>query len=185
MLKLKFKQFPVLSTPRLLLREHDVMDVPALFKLRTNEAVMQYIDRERPQSEKEIQTFINLFNDAFLCGQNCAWVIALQDNPEQMIGSIGYWKTDLANHRAEIGYMLHPNYWRKGIISEALKATLNFGFDVINFHTVQANINPKNNASRQLLLKNGFTQEAYFKQDYLFNGVFLDTEIYGKINPNH
>ena len=178
MLTLNFSSFPVLETERLLLREHALTDADALFAMRTNENVMRFIDRERPKTIKDIETFIAAFNDGFKQGQHLAWVIALKENPNQMIGSIGYWRTNLANYRAEIGYMLHPNYWRKGIISEALNATIAFGFKEMKLHTIQANINPGNDASRQILLKHGFVKEAYFKEDYYFNGKFLDSEIY-------
>ncbi|MNX87160.1 ribosomal-protein-L7/L12-serine acetyltransferase [compost metagenome] len=107
------------------------------------------------------------------------WAITLKDNPELMIGNVGYWRTDLANHRAEIGYMLHPDYWRQGILSEGLVAAIDFGFNTVGFHSIFANINPGNDASRQLLLKHNFIKEAYFREDYYFEGKFLDSEIYG------
>lgn len=183
MLTLNFKEFPVLATERLLLREHSVQDVPALFKMRTNEEVMRFIDRERPKTTQDIETFITSFNAGFKQGQHIAWVISLKENPGQMIGSIGYWRTNFANYRAEIGYMLHPDYWRRGIVSEALKKTITFGFEEMSLHSIQANINPGNDASRQILLKHGFVKEAYFKEDYYFNGKFLDSEIYSLLKP--
>lgn len=185
MLSLNFTKFPTLETERLILREHKLTDAENLYAMRTNEMVMKYIDRERPKDLLEIKTFITAFNDGFENGDNLAWVIALKEKPDHMIGSIGYWRTDYANHRAEIGYMLDPDYWRTGIIAEALKRTIDFGFEVMNLHTVKANINIENDASRQMLVKHGFVKEAHFKQDYYFRGEFLDSEIYGLINPNH
>lgn len=185
MLILNFTKFPVLETERLILREHVLSDAENIYKMRTNETVMKYIDRERPKDLADVKTFITTFNEGFENGDNLAWVIALKENPEYMIGSIGYWRTDYANHRAEIGYMLHPDYWRKGIISEALKRTIDFGFEDMNLHTIKANINVENDASRQMLVKHGFVKEAHFKQDYYFRGQFLDSEIYGLLNPNH
>jgi ribosomal-protein-alanine N-acetyltransferase len=144
---------------------------------------MRFIHRERQKSIAEIETFIEEFNLGCQEGKHLAWVIAYKENPHQMIGSIGYWRTDLANHRAEIGYMLHPDYWRKGIVSEALTKTIDFGFAAMKLHSICANVSPANEASRQILLKHGFTKEAYFKEDHYFNGEFLDTEIYGLLNP--
>jgi ribosomal-protein-alanine N-acetyltransferase len=178
MLTLNFKQFPVITTDRLILREHAMADAPTLFNLRTNQEVMHFIHRERPKTIQDIEAFITSFNDGYKNGQHIAWVIALKENSDQMIGSIGYWRTDFANHRAEIGYMLHPDYWRRGIVSEALKATIDFGFEEIKLHSIQANVAPANNASQQILLKHGFVKEAYFKEDHYFNGKFLDSEVY-------
>ncbi|WP_443937625.1 GNAT family N-acetyltransferase [Pedobacter sp. MW01-1-1] len=185
MLKLNFAQFPVLETERLLLREHTLQDAEALFALRTNPEVMQYIDRERPNDIFDIKQFITRFNEGFRESENLAWVMSLKEEPQKMIGSIGFWRLDLANYRAEVGYQLHPDYWRKGYISEALKATIQFGFESMKLHSIQANINPNNDASRHVLLKHHFIKEAYLKESYYFNGQFLDTEIYGLLNPNN
>lgn len=184
MLQLNFPSFPTVQTERLILRAHTNADANKLFELRTNEDVMRYIDRERPKTIQDIEAFIKTLKEGFLKGENLAWAITLKENPTQMIGSIGYWRTNLANYRAEIGYMLQPAYWRKGIISEALIASISFGFNEMKLHTIQANINPANDASRQILLKHGFVKEAYFKEDYYFQGRFLDSEIYGLVNPN-
>ncbi|MNL39613.1 ribosomal-protein-S5-alanine N-acetyltransferase [compost metagenome] len=80
--------------------------------------------------------------------------------------------------------MLHPDHWRKGILSEGLSAVVDFGFNAIGLHSICANINPGNEASRQLLIKHGFVKEAYFKEDYYFEGKFLDSEIYGLLTGN-
>jgi ribosomal-protein-alanine N-acetyltransferase len=178
MLTLNFNEFPQITTDRLVLREHSMTDASTLFKMRTNEEIMHFIHRERPKSIKDIEVFITSFNEGYKQGKHIAWVISLKENPDQMIGSMGYWRTDFANYRAEIGYMLHPDYWKKGIASEALKASIDFGFEEIKLHSIQANIAPDNNASRQILLKHGFVKEASFKQDHYFNGKFLDSEIY-------
>ena len=123
--------------------------------------------------------------DGFDNNTSIAWVIALKEKPNEMIGEIGYYRTDLANYRAEIGYMLHIDFWRKGLISEALKKVINFGFQQMELHTISANINPGNDVSRQILLKHGFEKEAYFKEDYYFQGKFLDSEIYGLLKVSN
>ncbi|TKC02078.1 GNAT family N-acetyltransferase [Pedobacter cryotolerans] len=182
MLKLQFTSFPTLETERLILRAHTNADAKALFALRSNETVMKYIYRERPKDIFDVQTLITTLNKGFENGDNLVWAIALKNNPSEMIGEIGYYRTDFANHRAEIGYMLNPDYWRKGIISEALIKAIAFGFKNINLHSICADVSPENNASRQILLKHGFEKEAYFKERYYFQGKFLDSEIYSFVN---
>ncbi len=182
MLQFTLTKVPVIETDRLILRGQVLSDAPALFYLRTHEQVMRYIDRIHPLNVQESETMIQTINENFLKGSSLIWVIELKSDPGQMIGNLGYWRTDLANHRAELGYILHHDYWRQGIISEALKEVLKVGFKEIGFHSICANINPGNEASRQLLLKHGFRKEAYFKEDYYFNGQFLDSEIYGLLN---
>lgn len=182
MLTLNLERFPVIETERLILREHLNADAKALFALRSNKEVMRYIDRENPKDIEETEAKIRLVHEGFNSRISIAWVIALKENPDEMIGEIGYYRTNLDNYRAEVGYMLQSNFWRKGIISEALNRVLTFGFQEMKLHSISANINPGNDASRQILLKHGFQKEAYFKEDYYFRGEFLDSEIYGLLN---
>nr|WP_121271881.1 GNAT family N-acetyltransferase [Pedobacter schmidteae] len=182
MLEIKLPELPDIETDRLLLRQHRLADATALFQLRTNPDVMRYIDRPRHESVKESEAFIQTLNENFGKDMNLVWAITLKENSEHLIGNLGYWRTDPANYRAELGYMLHPDYWRKGILSEGLRAVIDFGFNTVGLNSICANINPGNDASRQLLLKHGFIKEAYFKEDYYFEGKFLDSEIYGLLS---
>lgn len=183
MLVLNFPSFPELQTDRLLLRSYALSDAPALFAMRNNEEVMRYIDREKPKDLSATELMIEQMIAGYHQQKNLVWAISLKANPALMIGSIGYYRTDFANYRAEIGYMLTPDFWRKGIIAECLQKTIAFGFEEMGLHSISANINPGNDASRQILLRHGFVKEAYFKENYFFNGQFLDTEIYSLLEP--
>jgi ribosomal-protein-alanine N-acetyltransferase len=70
-------------------------------------------------------------------------------------------------------------------MQEALLKVINYGFKVINLHSIEANVNPGNAASIKLLEKNKFVREAYFKENYFYNGKFLDTVIYSLLNAEH
>ena len=107
----------------------------------------------------------------------CNWPGAL------LIGTIGFWRITKEHYRAEIGYALHPDFHRKGITQEAMIEVLNYGFEMIRLHSVEANVNPNNEASKKLLEKNKFVQEAYFKENYFSNGQFLDSAIYSLLTP--
>ena len=74
--------------------------------------------------------------------------------------------------------MLDPAFWGKGFMKEALIAVLDFGFRKLGLHSFQANINPENERSGKLLKQLGFVKEAYFRENYYFNGKYLDSEIY-------
>jgi len=182
MLKLSFTIFPVLETDRLILREHTLADAKTWFALRHNPDVMRYIDRDSPKDIEEVEDYIKGLIAGFEQGESMGWAIALKDSPQQMIGNIVFWRMDFPNYRAEIGYLIDPAYWRKGLVSEALTAIIAFAFEEMKLHSIEANINPLNEASRKLLMKQGFVKEAYFREDYYFNGKFLDSEIYSLVS---
>jgi ribosomal-protein-alanine N-acetyltransferase len=116
-------------------------------------------------------------SDFYAAGKGISWGICFKD-ANKVIGTIGYVHIDAENFRAEIGYMLHPAYHRQSIMQEALQPVIDFGFNTIMLHSIEANIAPENIASKNILLKNGFVQEAYFKENFYYEGQFLDTVIF-------
>ena len=184
MLQLNFHPFPVLDTPRLHLKQITSIDTNDLFALRSNMMVMKYVKRPIPKSVDEINELLEKINNNWQNNNGINWGITIKNNP-QLIGMIGYHRIEKEHYRAEIGYMLDHNYWNKGITNEAIKSVINFGFKEMKLHSIEANIDPDNFVSGKLLLKHGFIKEAYLKENYFFNGTFLDTEIYSLLKSNY
>lgn len=177
MLNPNFSPFPVLTTERLILRRFIEADAASLFKLRGDADVMQYIGRPLAKTVDDAVALINVIDDLLAGNNGITWCISLKSDAE-FIGSIGFWRIEKENYRAEIGYLLNPIHQGKGIMQEALAAVLAFGFEVMYLHSIQANVNPQNAASVKLLERNNFIREGYFKEDHLLNGSFADTIIY-------
>jgi ribosomal-protein-alanine N-acetyltransferase len=185
MLEVSFGLFPTLHTPRLQLREVTLSDAPAIFKMRSDKRVMRYMAMPPPKDISEAQQQIQKYLQGYQQNEAIRWVICLREQPDELIGTVAFWKMDKANHRAEIGYTLQYDYWRQGIMSEAIGAAMEYCFRVLNFHSIEANMYPENEESRGLVEKLGFVQEAYFRENFYCKGRFLDSLIYSKINPYH
>lgn len=100
------------------------------------------------------------------------WAITLKDNPK-LIGIIGHYRIKPEHFRAEIGYMLLPKYHGQGILSEAIKEVVSYGFEIMKLHSKEAIIDPENFASEKVLQKNGFVKEAHLKENEYYEGKFL------------
>jgi ribosomal-protein-alanine N-acetyltransferase len=181
MLHTNFFPFPELQTQRLLLRRITKQDVPEIFILRSSDTVMQYIDRPRALSLDDAAAFFDKIDESLESNNGITWGITLKENPATLIGTIGYWRIIKEHYRAEIGYMLHPDFWQKGMMKEALILLLDFAFNTMNLHSIEANLNIENIASAKLLEATGFVREAYFKEDFFFDGTFRDTIIYSRL----
>ena len=181
MLQLNFNAFPELFTERLVLREISAADVKEVFQLRSDKNVMQFLDRPLAQSTDDAMALIQKIAAGHEKNENITWAITLQNQPE-LIGTIGFWRIDKENYRAEIGYLLHPDQQGKGLMQEAIDAVLKYGFQTIKLHSVEANVNPANNASIKLLEKNKFVKEAHYKENYFYDGKFLDSAIYSLLS---
>ena len=174
MLELNFEPFPIIVTDRLVLRKISMNDVEDVFELRTNEEAMKYINRPRPKSIAEVEELITKMNDI---SARINWAITLKTE-DRIIGIIGYHIIEKTNYRAEIGYMLHPKYWNTGMMSEAISEVINYGFTKMGLHSIEARIYPTNKQSAKILLKHSFNKEGYFKENFFFDGAFMDSEIY-------
>lgn len=182
MLAVSFNPFPLLSTERLLLRQMNDSDASQLLKLRSDKITMQYLDKPPMQSLAEASLLITKINGDVSSDDGITWGIVLNDNPGLLIGTIGFWRITKEHYRAEIGYMLLPEYFNKGYMTEALKMAIDFGFNTMNLHSIEANINPGNVASEALLKSAGFVQEAYYRENFYFDGIFKDSAVYSLLN---
>ena len=178
MLELNFSPFPEIKTKRLLLRKMTKADATELLFLRSDENVMQYIGREKIKTVEEAEGYIQKINTAVDANESIMWAIALPDGPGTMIGTICFWNILKEHYRAEVGYMLHPGFWNKGLMKEALLAAIDYGFNQIKLHSIEGHINPANAVSGILLEKCGFIKEAYFKENFYFKGNFFDSAVY-------
>ena len=180
MLELKFDKFPVLETRRLILRQVQYYDVESMHWMRTDPAIMKYMDTELPKTISDTQKKFEQELESFSKGDSVYWAIVLKKT-NKFIGGAGFWRIIKEHYRAEIGYQLLPEYWRKGYSLEALIAIIQFGFKKMGLHSIEGNVNPKNIPSIKLLEKLGFKQEAYFKENFYYNGKFLDSAIFSLI----
>ena len=183
MLTPNFTPFPTLTTNRLVLREITLDDAPELFFMRTDDRVMKYIERPRPKNIDETIAFIKMISDLRNKNEIITWGISLKNEPK-LIGTVVFLNFKKEHYRAEFGYALHPDHWGKGIMDEVAKTVIDYGFKVLKLHSMEANINPENIASQKLLEKNGFVREAYYKENFFWEGKFLDSAIYSLLNPN-
>ncbi len=177
MLTPNFSPFPSLQTHRLTLRRIDKADAPELFTLRSDKRVMQFIDKPIAESIDDALLLLAKIDDSLLLNDGITWAICLNKDPK-LIGTIGFWRLDKPNFRAEIGYMLMPEMQGRGLMQEAISTVIKFGFENMQLHSIEANVNPLNSLSKKILEKNGFVQEAYFKENYYYNGKFLDSAIF-------
>lgn len=175
MLEVSFSPFPEIKTERLLLRRVVHADIESIFQLRSNSEVMKYI-----VTDAEIH--FDKIEDGLANNSGINWAISFIENPQRLIGIIGLWRLIKEHYRAEIGYTLHQEFWKKGIMKEAVKAVLDFGFNNIKIHSVEAQLSPLNTASQKLLESIGFLKEAHFKENYYFDGNFSDTIVYSRLN---
>ena len=183
MLDINFTPFPNLETDRLFLRRVVNEDVNEIFALRSDKETMKYIPRPLVKTMEDALAHIAMIDEKIENNEGINWAITLKNDPK-MIGLIGHYKIKPEHFRAEIGYMLLPEYHGKGIITEAIQETVKYGFEIMQLHSVEAIIDPENLTSEKVLQKSGFVKEAHLKENEYYEGRFLDSVIYSILNKS-
>jgi ribosomal-protein-alanine N-acetyltransferase len=188
MLVISFTPFPDLTTERLVFRQLIAGDEGEIFKLRSDVRVNKYLTRNQCKTMEEAGAFINKINRGIANSEWIYWGITFKNENEQrpadkLIGTICLWNIQPENYRAEIGYELNPDFWGKGIMKEAVPKIIKYGFETMELHSLEADLDPGNSQSVKLLQANDFVREGYFKESVYFNGKFSDRMVYTLLNP--
>lgn len=173
-----FKTFPTLTTERLILRELQPNDAPAVFRIRGDYEVTKYNTGAPYENVQHAVQMIDAVKAAYDKENELRWGITFKSHGN-VIGMCGYNYWDRTDHRASIGYDLARDYWRQGIMTEALRAILAFGFEQMRLHRIEADASVYNEASIRLLRKLGFVQEGIRRDQYYEDNAYHDLMLFG------
>ncbi|HLG04500.1 MAG TPA: GNAT family N-acetyltransferase [Bacteroidia bacterium] len=168
--------FPVLQTDRLLLRGISGNDAPVIFRLYADENVMHYRGCDTFSNLEQAEQLIFHWRKLFATGHGIRWGIEWNET-NQLLGTVGFKQILIQHRRADLGYELDPAWWNRGIMTEAVNAIVQHGFDVMNLHSIEANITPGHLASQRVLEKLKFEKEALFRENYFYKH-WWDSEIW-------
>ncbi len=152
-----FESLPALTSKRLLYRALTEKDVPSYFALCKNESTMRAYGLLPHTSVEQTQNTVAVLQRWFEQGRALRWGIFSKEDPEQVLGDIGYWQFDLIRDRGELGVKLDPSKAGKGLGREAMQTIIQFGFESLDLKGVDANIAPGNTPSIGLAKRLGFT----------------------------
>lgn len=181
----QFDEVPEIETERLTLRRITADDLDDWMAVWHSPGVLDYlIDFEGAPHVDMGREIVEWAERIFIEKSGIRWALALKPN-RRMIGSCGFHLFDRRHQRVEIGYELHSDYWRQGLMSEALRAALEFCFDTLAVHRVEADVVEGNVASAALLKKAGFTLEGLWRDRVYKRGAFQSLWQYGFLKPEY
>ena len=170
--------FPQLQGQRVRLRGPRVEDADALFALFSDPEVMRYWSRPPMTTRGEAQGLIGEMLDSFEQRSLLNWMITTRDD-DSVIGTCTLFRFDSRHRHAEVGYALRSDHWGQGIAREAVALALDWAFRRFDLQRIEADIDPANEGSRQLLLRLGFVSEGLLRQRFFVGDVVTDSELFG------
>ena len=164
---------PTLREPRLTLRtltEADVADVLAVF---SDPLVLRYWDGPLMTTQQVAMQYIERIHYGFRRRELMQWGIA-DGATGAVIGTCTLTHLSATHQRAEIGFALRQTRWRQGLGTEAVTTALDFAFDGLGLHRIEADVDPRNERSLRLLERLGFRREGHLRERYFMNGERQD-----------
>ncbi|MBK9731843.1 MAG: GNAT family N-acetyltransferase [Chitinophagaceae bacterium] len=168
MQSLNFTPFPALTTERLSLRPLTTDDANEIYIHRSDERILEFLDMPKATSVEDALAFIQRITNHVANNESIFWGIQLINDP-YLIGSICLWNIEVAEDKAEVGYVLHPDYQGKGLMQEALAAVIDFGFNHLHLKIIVADLHSGNKKSLQLLQRNGFVFESKSEEMVIYS----------------
>lgn len=165
-----------LSNVRLLLREMIDSDWLDVHKYASQDIVCQY-QPWGPNTRTDSLDFVNqvIKDSRQVPRERFVFSIIYNGN---MIGAGEINIRDFINKVGEIAYIVNPNYWGKGIATEAATLLIEFGFDVLKLHRIYATCDPRNIGSSKVLEKVGMINEGKIREDLLIKDGWRDSLLY-------
>lgn len=160
-----YSKFPTLETERLILREMLASDAHSIFAIRSDYEVTKHNIGAAYTNLSQAEKLINAMAQDYREKTSVRWGITIKPNND-IVGMTGFNYWNQTDNRASIGFDLAHAHWRKGIMREAVVAMLNFGFQQMALHRIEADASIYNEPSISFLRSLGFQQEGIQRDQY-------------------
>ena len=175
-----FRNLPTLETPRLILRRLQLEDAPDVFAYASDPEVARYTTWSAHRSLEDSLEFVRAQLRAYEEGQVAPWAMVDRQSG-RVIGTAGFVAWAPVHARAEIGYAMGRAYWGRGLMTEAVRAILRFGFEHMGLNRIEGRCMPENPASARVMEKAGMRYEGLLREQMYIKGRFIDLKVYAML----
>ena len=178
--------FPMerLITPRLILRRMDMDDARDIYEYGRDREVARHVLWDAYTSVSEARAYIRCMQRKYRLGDPASWCIELRETG-RVIGTIGYMWYQQDHASAEVGYSLARNQWNKGIMTEALSRVLQYSFEDMQMHRIEAQHEVENPASGAVMRKCGMQHEGRLRGRIMNKGRYMDVDLYAILREDY
>ncbi|MYL49547.1 GNAT family N-acetyltransferase [Halobacillus litoralis] len=174
---------PVFIMEEIKLRGLKISDAPSLFQFMSQPDTMKYITPHPVLSLEEMEAYVEESLDGFRKQKEIPWVI--EDGRGKCIGMFRFHKLNLWHRKTEMGAVIHPDYQKKGVMTQVLQSVLPYGFDSLELNRIVGDIFAENEGSRRLLNKFGFREEGVLRETDFDGERFQDTVVFSMLKREY
>ena len=171
-----FSHLPELTTERLTLRKMLVADTADMYEYASRQDVTTYLTWQPHPDRDYTREYLQYLGGRYSAGMFYDWAVVYEPDCK-MIGTCGFTSFNCSSDSAEVGYVLNPEYWGRGIAVEALQRILAFGFEDLGLHRIEARFIDGNDRSRRVMEKVGMTFEGVLREAMLVKGNYVSVGV--------
>lgn len=168
---------PVIETGRLRLRGLEPADAPAMFDYASDPELTRHVIFTTHRSPDEALAVIVRINEQQAAGALLMWGVTLNGD-DRLVGTCGFGHFWPEHARAELGYVLGRRLWGHGLMTEAVRAVIDFGFETLGLNRIEARCFVPNVASARVMEKAGMRFEGILREQIHAKGSFQDLKSY-------
>jgi RimJ/RimL family protein N-acetyltransferase len=167
-----------IGSSRLTLRAVEAADLPELLEVNGDPEVTCFLPYATWQSLQDGEAWLARVAALGASGSGQQLVVARRVD-SRVIGTVLMFKYDQSSSRVELGYALGRSHWGQGLMREAVLAVCSHAFGALGIRRIEAEVNPDNLASCELLVAVGFAFEGTLRKRWVAKGIAYDTNFYG------
>ena len=174
-----------IETERLILRRFTPDDAEAMYRnWASDPEVTKYLTWPSHSGVDVSKAVLEGWVSSYSQENYYHWAIVLKEHGDDPIGDIvaGNLNDDIA--KVHIGYCLGKNWWHQGIMSEALKAVMDFFFDKVGANRIESRHDPRNPHSGMVMKKCGMKYEGTMRSSDRNNQGICDLVCYAALRED-
>jgi ribosomal-protein-alanine N-acetyltransferase len=168
---------PSIKTARLTLRPLTERDVASLFEIHSDPKAMRYWSASIWKDDERARSMLARDLDPGMTDHLRLGIELTASG--RLLGTCTFFEINEQCHRAEVGYMLASHAWGNGYMREALTAFIDYGFAELGLNRIEADTDPRNERSMQLLERLNFVKEGHFRERWVVEGEVSDSAMFG------
>jgi ribosomal-protein-alanine N-acetyltransferase len=176
------ERLPMLTGERVVLRDLRPSDATSLFTLLTTEEVARFISPP-PSTVEGFERFIAWAHRQRQAGAYACFAVTLPDN-DTAIGIFQLRELEPGFGTAEWGFAIGSGFWGTGVFQQGAELLLEFAFECVGVHRLEARAAVKNGRGNSALQKIGAVQEGVLRKSFLRNGQYLDQVLYAIVDDD-
>jgi [ribosomal protein S5]-alanine N-acetyltransferase len=176
------EQLPVLRAKGITLRELCVSDAASLLALLTTEEVTRFISPP-PTTIQGFERFIQWAQREREAGRYICFAV-VPDGYDTAVGLFQVRQLDPSFDTAEWGFALASSFWGSGLFMAGAKLVLDFSFEVVGVHRMEARAAVQNGRGNGALRKIGAVQEGVMRKSFLRGGKHLDQSLWAILDQD-